>query len=242
MWFIKTFTVLRCEYLMSWSSCLQSGVRNIIFSGLLRFYQELLQSCQKFVCTTVVFLLLIPLGSVKIRLSPGYETKTEGFSRASPCNTVSYNMPVRKQGVISVDRRTPIWPPAKQDSWLGPTRVEGGRRRRKRARVVWITATRGFTGLMGKLWLLKSGNVWGEVWRRRQLVTPAVTFGFLAPRPDCGRRRQSAYIHTYNRRGKSLFFFLFFFPSPLPCPAAGSGYTIRLFLAAQSAPALSWLS
>lgn len=38
----------------------------------------------------------------------GLRDENRGILRASPCDTVSYYMPVRKQGVISVDKRTPI--------------------------------------------------------------------------------------------------------------------------------------
>lgn len=171
----------------------------------------------------------------------GLRDENRGILHASPRDTVSYNMPVRKQGVISVDRRTPIWPPARQDSWLGPTRGGGGQEEKEEEEEGSCCVSNGHQRVhwtYGKVMAVEIRECLRGGVKTSSACHPGCNIWF-----SCSKSRLwatlSIHIYTYNRRGKSIFFF---FPSPLPCPAACSGYTVRLFLAAQSAPALSWLS
>lgn len=157
---------------------------------------------------TVVFLKLKSIEH-KILLSPGFTI---------PCDTR------QKHTRFCVAPRTTPWVVACQCankklflSVVDPYPTPPTRRREGRAHVVWVTATGGLIRLMGKLWLLKSGNVRGEVWRSRQPFAVVVTFCFLAWSPDCGGQSHTPDSH---RSGKYIFF---------PCPAACSGYKISYF-------------
>lgn len=95
---------------------------------------------------------------------------------------------------------------------------------------LWVTATWGLIALMGKFCLLKSGNVRGEVWRMCPSIAGVVTFVFLTWSPRDYGDPVMPQTRTETERFSSF---------PLS-PSSSCLFWLydRLFLAAESAPAL----
>lgn len=118
-------------------------------------------------------------------------------------DTMSCSMAVSEQ-VISVSGRPLSDPPP--SSLLSGSNQE----RRGEGSCCRVTGAGGLTGLMRKFWWLESGNVRGEVWRRRQPFAVVLTlFSCMVSR----------------LWGTSLYTR----PTEKLCPAACSGCTVSYF-------------